>query len=275
MSNMNLLKRTLTCVLGIPALFALIYFLPMMNFIGISILVMALSLFGTIEMSKMAFGKIHFLSFFSWIFVLLCYLGNNIYTEYFFASLVMICVFWNVRRGEKDNFKSSITEVSKLLLVVFYPSFFLSYLVRFFSLDNVNAFVIFMYLVLVFSNDIFAYVFGMLFGKNNKGIFKVSPNKSIAGFAGGFLSCIGICFLYCMLLKNHLPYMEVSDKLIISITMSILANIGDLAESTFKRSANVKDSGNVIPGRGGVLDCVDSICATAPFIYFIFRDIIL
>lgn len=269
----NLAKRLLTCLLGIPALFALIFLLPMHNYCGISILVIVLAFLGSLEMSKMVFGKAHPLAFVSWLCVALtCFFPNSF--EYSIAYLFLLAICWNIRRGESDGFKSSIENTAKLLLVIIYPSFFLSYLVRFFALKNVNAYVITMYLVLVFSNDIFAYVFGMLFGKNNKGIFKVSPKKSIAGFIGGFVSCIGICFLYTYLFKKNLPYMNISDRLVLGFTISIVANIGDLAESVFKRSANVKDSGNIIPGRGGVLDCVDSICATAPFVFYIFRDMI-
>lgn len=270
--NSNLFKRTCTCVLGVPALFALIYFLPMYNFIGITVLVAVLTLLGTIEMSKLVLKEVHYIAFLSWIYTIF----PEDFSEYFLVFIIINCLCLSIKGGEKDNFKSSIDKCAKLVFICIYPAFFMRFLVRFFALSNVNAFVIFLYLVLVFSNDIFAYVFGMLFGKNNRGIFKVSPKKSVAGFIGGFLSCIGICFLYTFLLQNQLPRTYLfGEKLLIAILVSVLANMGDLIESVIKRSADVKDSGNLIPGRGGVLDCIDSICTTAPIIFFIFRDIVL
>lgn len=269
--NSNLFKRTLTCIFGIAFLFAITFFLPMHNFIGLTVAIAVLTLLGSAEMSKIVLGKVCFPVYFSWIYTVL----PQKYAEYYLFLLILTCFAVQIKKGEKDNFKTAVNDMAKLLSVSLYPAFFMRYAVKFFSLENVNAFVIFLYLVLVFSNDIFAYVFGMLLGKNNRGIFKVSPKKSIAGFIGGFISCIGMAFLFCFVCRNNLPSIGTGEKLLLGILMSLLADIGDLLESSLKRSADIKDSGTIIPGRGGVLDSIDSICATAPVIFFIFRDIIL
>lgn len=268
----NLAQRIITCVIGIPLLAVLIFCLPQNNFIGFSILTMFLALLGSIEMSKMLFGKIHPLSCLSWIMVLMQYVSDA--GEVFFVLLLLASLIIEIKNGENDNFKGSLSLTSKYVLMILYPSFFLTYIIKFLALEKTNSYVVLLYLLMVFANDIFAYVVGMLFGRSNAGVFKVSPKKSIAGFVGGFVFCIGICFGYTCIFKDKLPQMTNLMKAGLGICISVFANAGDLAESVFKRSANIKDSGKAVPGRGGILDCIDSISATAPFIYFIFRDLL-
>lgn len=268
----NLVQRIITCVVGVPLIAGLIFLLPQNNFIGLSILAMLLALLGSLEMSKILFKEVRVLSCLAWIAVLMEYLSAN--GEVFMVLLALVSLFIEIKQGEKDNFKASLENSAKNLLSVVYPSFFIVYLIKFLALENTNRYSVLLYLILVFSNDIFAYVFGMLFGRSNAGILKVSPKKSIAGFIGGFLSCIGICFLYTCIFASELPALSVFEKAGLGVCISIFGNAGDLAESVFKRSAGIKDSGNIIPGRGGILDCVDSIVSTAPFIYFVFSGIV-
>lgn len=268
----NLAQRIITCVIGIPLLAVLIFFLPQNNFIGFSIFTMLLALLGSMEMSKLLFDKVHPLACLSWITLLMQYLADS--GELFFVLLILASLFTEIKNGEKENFRESLSLTSKYVLMTVYPAFFLTYIVKFLALDRTNSYVVLLYLLLVFANDIFAYVVGMLFGRSNAGVFKVSPKKSIAGFIGGFVFCIGLCFAYTGIFREKLPEMTNLMKAGLGICISIFANAGDLAESVFKRSANVKDSGSIVPGRGGVLDCIDSICATAPVVYFFFKDLI-
>lgn len=268
----NLAQRIITCLVGIPLLAVLIFFLPQNNFIGFGIFTMLLALLGSFEMSRILFGKIHPVACVSWIMVLMEYLTGQ--SEVIIVLLLIAALAIEIKNGEKEDFRTSLSDTSKYLLMVLYPSFFLTYIIKFLSLESTNSFAVLMYLLLVFSNDIFAYVFGMLFGRSNAGIVKVSPKKSLAGFIGGFVCCIALCFGYSELFADKLPAMTVLQKAGLGICISIFANVGDLAESVFKRSAGIKDSGNIVPGRGGVLDCIDSICTTAPFIYFFLKDLV-
>lgn len=135
------------------------------------------------------------------------------------------------------------------------------------SLNNshnfgLEAFILF---VLIWSSDSFAYFFGRLFGKH-KMAPKISPKKTWEGFIGGVICTLILGFF----IEQYLPEMR-GNWLIIGFLVSIFAPLGDLVESQLKRTFGVKDSGNIIPGHGGVLDRLDSfiICAPVIYIYFI------
>ena len=114
--------------------------------------------------------------------------------------------------------------------------------------------------------DSFAWFFGILFGKSTRGFVAASPNKSLVGFIGGIIGSLGCGFV----LKYFFPAaISISNLnlVILGIITSVSAIIGDLIESVFKRSCDIKDSGNLIPGRGGVLDSIDSVVIAAPIFY--------
>lgn len=269
MKTSNLIKRIITCVLGIPALIALIFLLPQHNFIGFSVLVIAFAFLGSLEMSEMIFGKKTFLSYISFFTVFVSYFHSSL-TDLCLIILIIGVFAFEIKHGEKDSFKNSVLSMAKNILILLYPSYFMTFAIRFIQSKDVNSYVILLFLLLVFSNDIFAYVFGMLFGRNNAGIFKVSPKKSIAGFAGGTLGCIAVCLVYFALFGSHMIFFTPIERILLAFASSVAANIGDLAESVIKRCCNVKDSGAVIPGRGGILDCSDSIMTASVFFYIIF-----
>ena len=98
----------------------------------------------------------------------------------------------------------------------------------------------------------------------------IQNTGSPAGFLGGNIGCIAMCLAFFALFKSHLPALNVCHQIILSLVSSIMANVGDLAESVIKRCCNVKDSGSIIPGRGGILDCTDSIMAVSVLFYVVF-----
>lgn len=120
--------------------------------------------------------------------------------------------------------------------------------------------------VLIWINDSFAYLIGSNFGRQ-KLFESVSPKKTVEGFLGGvFFSAIGSYFIF-----KYTNNLEFSNWLIISVIISVFGTIGDLIESKYKRQANVKDSGNLMPGHGGLLDRLDSAIFVAPFIYLFLK----
>jgi phosphatidate cytidylyltransferase len=122
-----------------------------------------------------------------------------------------------------------------------------------------------MLFLLVFGNDTFAYIFGMWLGKSNRNIFTVSPNKSLAGFIGGIASSITIAVLWISFIPAMARMFNIIEGIALGLVVSIISNIGDLIESALKRGANVKDSGTIIMGRGGIMDSIDSLLISAPF----------
>jgi phosphatidate cytidylyltransferase len=113
---------------------------------------------------------------------------------------------------------------------------------------------------IVWGADSGAYMFGRLFGKH-KLAPKVSPGKTWEGFFGGLLSSAIIAWLFAMLA----PLTVSPGTLVICAVIATLASVlGDLTESMFKREAGIKDSGNLIPGHGGILDRIDSLTAAVP-----------
>lgn len=120
-------------------------------------------------------------------------------------------------------------------------------------------------LIATWSNDTFAYFAGRAFGKH-KLYAKVSPKKTWEGFAGGAVGSVGMLFLARAVFPNAFGHFTATDLLFIGVPAAALAPVGDLAESLFKRSHGVKDSGNTIPGHGGMLDRVDALFFVAPWV---------
>lgn len=115
-------------------------------------------------------------------------------------------------------------------------------------------------ILLIWSNDTFAYLGGSFFGKN-KMIERVSPGKTWEGTIIGVLVTFGLSFLLPHLIagSNAIYWM------VCGLLVPVLATLGDLLESLMKRYAGVKDSGNIMPGHGGILDRFDSLIFVSPF----------
>lgn len=114
----------------------------------------------------------------------------------------------------------------------------------------------------IWLNDTGAYLFGTAFGKH-KMAPNISPKKSWEGFVGGVFL---VTFISTLLWVFNLLGIE---YIFYSIIISLAATVGDLLESVFKRRSGVKDSGNLLPGHGGVLDRFDSILLASPILFFI------
>ena len=140
-------------------------------------------------------------------------------------------------------------------------------LVIFFSLPNIfgeyNPYIVFSFLALIWISDSAAYVFGVTFGK--RPLFKtVSPKKSIEGFVGGLSFAIMLSIIFSFYLSLNITLLQ---WIILGLLTGCTGTLGDLVQSQFKREAGVKDSGNLLPGHGGLYDRMDSIIFAAPIIY--------
>ncbi|MDP8034336.1 phosphatidate cytidylyltransferase [Pasteurella atlantica] len=129
-----------------------------------------------------------------------------------------------------------------------------------------GAFLLLYVLVLVWSADSGAYFFGRALGKH-KLAPKVSPGKSIEGAIGGLVTAGVVSFIFLQVNPSDMlsAKLNMAAFIVVSILTVAISILGDLTESMFKRQAGVKDSSNLIPGHGGILDRIDSLTAAVPF----------
>jgi len=195
------------------------------------------------------------------VYVLIMWFGTS-FSELSFQilflvlGLVSIYEMWKLRKG-----KSKVYAFVYVLL----PFFLIHYFGKIES-DNLNSVfdpsLILLMFILTWTFDTFAYLFGVRFGKTRI-MPSVSPKKSWEGFAGGFVFTVLASFIT----TNYFLEVDNSIALGISLFLPFTATLGDFTESYFKRKASVKDSGNFIPGHGGMLDRMDAFMITIPVLY--------
>ena len=197
----------------------------------------------------------------------------------FFCVIVMGGFLWQLRRPVDG--KNTVTEVAVTALGFVYVAVLFSFILRLLFLpengDSVprdavpGAWLVIWLVAVTKFADMGAYITGSLIGKH-KMIPHISPGKTWQGFGGGLVfSLIAGCGLYALKQGELTDLRDWGWVIGLSLLLSLLAIIGDLAESVLKRSIGVKDSGNTLPGIGGALDLIDSLCFTAPVLYFILR----
>ena len=131
-----------------------------------------------------------------------------------------------------------------------------------------GAFLLLWLLAVTKFTDMGAYITGSAIGRH-KMIPHISPAKTWEGFAGAlFFAQLAACGLYALFPGQLAFFGNWGHVITLGFLLALLAVIGDLAESVVKRALNTKDSGNMLPGIGGSLDLIDSICFTAPALYF-------
>ena len=195
------------------------------------------------------------------VYVTIMWLGTS-YSEATFSLLfavlgiVSIYEMWKLRRGK--------TKVLAFLYVLI--PFFIIQLFGMTDHDYPNSpfdpSLILLMFVLTWTFDTFAYLFGVRFGKT-KIMPSVSPKKSWEGFAGGFFFTV----IVSLITAHYFLAIENSIVLAISLFIPFTATLGDFIESHYKRQAGVKDSGDFIPGHGGMLDRMDAFMITIPVLY--------
>ena len=183
-----------------------------------------------------------------------------------FNLFLLACFFLSVYEWTKMRKGKSFYYIG-IIFVIY--SFYTIYLIR----DLNNNYIIFFFILSVcVSTDIGGYVFGKIF-KGPK-LISISPNKTYAGLIGSFiLTILSIIFLFekgsFFNVETNVTYLTY----LLAIIISIISQIGDIVISYFKRLSNIKDTGNIIPGHGGLLDRADGIIFAFPFTYLILSTI--
>lgn len=146
------------------------------------------------------------------------------------------------------------------ILYVALPFSLLNYIAT--TNQNYNYQLLFGFFFILWSNDSGAYLVGSSIGKH-KLFLRVSPGKTWEGSFGGAVASYGVAYL----ISGWYTCISRTDWMVIATILIVIGSLGDLVKSIFKRSINVKDSGTILPGHGGILDRFDSLIMSAPFVF--------
>ena len=273
-------NRVLVALIGVPLLLFIyagesffrinLYGLPMLIFTNLVIGI------GTYEFYKMIkiLGKEVYDKFGIIVAITipnLVYLSNrSSYLEQKLITVVLIVVtiFMLTYRVFKNQIKGTLEKVSYTLLGIIYVSVFFSQIINLYFLGMIFPLIL---QVLVWVSDTSAGIVGVAIGRKffKNGFTEISPKKSVEGALGSIIFT-GLAFMLIVVLYiekiNGATGGEVFLSFIIGAIISVVAQIGDLIESLFKRECGVKDSGTILMGHGGVLDRFDSMILVLPFV---------
>jgi phosphatidate cytidylyltransferase len=148
------------------------------------------------------------------------------------------------------------------ILFPFYTLFKLGTFSNYKVSDNFNSQMLFGFFIIIWTYDTGAYLSGRFLGKH-KLFERISPKKTWEGFIGGIILAI----IAAIIISKYFTTFEMFDWIFIAIIATVTATFGDLTESMLKRSAEIKDSGTILPGHGGILDRFDSVLFAAPAVF--------
>jgi phosphatidate cytidylyltransferase len=198
-------------------------------------------------------------------------LGALFPIAYYFPSdslvFVIACLSLFIFNFSRKRKEQALVNTAVTVFGLVYVAWFLSFLIKMRYLTDGGLWVFYTVLI-VKLGDGAAYFWGKSFGRT-KLIEHISPNKSVEGAVAGFLTTV----VTSVVSTFYLPDAPMGHLLLLGILVAFLAELGDLAESLIKRDVGVKDSGE-LPGLGGVLDILDSLLLTAPFVYYYITTII-
>lgn len=177
------------------------------------------------------------------------------------ALVLVVLVFYCM--APKASAEGMAAKAAFMVLGAFYIGTFGAFVGLLRELEY-GVFWVFALLAMTWLNDTFAYFFGHKFGRKKLAPL-ISPGKTWEGFFGGMLGTAVGFFAFWLLIPNDV---SLAQGFFLIPLVGIFGPLGDLCESLIKRHFHVKDSGNVIPGHGGMLDRIDALLFTAPIVYF-------
>ncbi len=276
----NTAKRLLLFFTAIPILIIMVWFDPTPQLFVMNIFAICAGIGASMETGKLFGMRIHrwrtrfgaailgavpaFLGF------LVILLGWDIMVFYAGIMITLTVVLTYVLSvfPEEDKKVSFYAKAGVALTLTIYPGAFIGHFILFTLLDH-SKLIILLFFLTIFLNDSLAYVGGKLFGKYSNHPFPLSPKKTTIGLIFGLVTSVVFMGIGSVIFPQLFPLGPLSAMLLGLVT-GALGVAGDLLESGFKRSAGVKDSGNLIPGRGGIMDSLDSAIFAAPIFFFAF-----
>jgi phosphatidate cytidylyltransferase len=188
---------------------------------------------------------------------------------------ILTCTILFIREifhRREEDFQKVLFRLSGYFFIMVYPGYFSSFAVRITSFPEAGV-VLLSFMAATYLNDSAAWASGMMWGRGNRNILTVSPNKSLVGFIFGFFASIIVISAFRMTFPSVFPISFIAAAALGSV-LGITTILGDLTESALKRSGVVKDSGKIIPGRGGLLDSIDSPLFNAPLFYYLYKILV-
>lgn len=258
----TLLQRIISAILGVSMIWGLWAFLGVL---GLKLLAVIAVLVGGWELVGILFRPSDLNSHrFTFYFFLICIFALSTLTPpnaalIFAFFSICFCLLSLLTQKKFTSLEALTSFQAKSILGFFYVGLLPSFAVRILDLpQGVGWFLLL--LGVVFSGDIGAYFTGMSLGRR-KLMPLVSPKKTIEGALGGLVCSTIVGGLGAVLLGKPIAFV-----LLLSTATAIVAQFGDLFESQLKRVADVKDSGRIMPGHGGVLDRIDGVLFASPII---------
>ena len=256
-------KRWATGVIAVPILFLTIAYGTETIF---TLLIIIAALVGVTEYNRMVFGtglwreKVETLAV-ALLILIAAAARDRVLLVAVLSFAVMAILMLNLLRIREEGL--DMIRVGKVILGVMYVPLLMSHFILI-RQEPAGIRWIFFILVLAFSGDIAAYYVGKGMGRR-KLLPEVSPGKTVEGTIGLFAGSIIGCILFRQL---FFPILPVSHTVILGLVGSVAGQLGYLCESALKRAADVKDSGTLLPGHGGILDRLDCLMFITPFVYY-------
>lgn len=254
------MKRILSSVILIPILYLIVWKLLPAFFVG---LVAVAAAIGQYEFYRMVQNKgikpLAPLGIALGFLLVLIFPGMN-GIVYMTLTLLLITL---TRLFSSRPVEGAIEDISVTFLGIYYVALLFAFQVAIRMGADGKSWLVFMYLV-IWASDTGAYYAGTNLGRH-KLYPKISPHKSVEGLIGGVLAAMAVAHL-CRVW--FLPVLTVKEATLLGFILVVAGTLGDFVESLLKRSAGVKDSGNIIPGHGGMLDRMDSMLFAAPVLYY-------
>ena len=177
--------------------------------------------------------------------------------------VLMLLILSVLFMGTSENHASTMTHIGISFFGILYIAFLLSHVSLIRNLPDGKQWALFL-MATVWAGDISALSGGSLFGRH-KLYPKISPKKTYEGLIGGILGSIVVALVFGLFFLSEV---ESGVLVLLAMGIGIFGQLGDFSESMIKRSAQVKDSGDLIPGHGGMLDRLDSFLFSSPFLYY-------
>ena len=262
------LKRWTSALIGFPIV-AIILIFGNKYIIDIAFSIIAiLALYEYFNSFKEDNKKIRWIAYIDALCIAFIHIIPSEYILKTIAAIIPISILVLFAQVILSNMKYTIKDIAITVFGICYIVVFMMYIPIIRQTEN-GIFKIWYLFIAAWGTDTAAYLIGRKFGKHH--FTEVSPNKSIEGCIAGVVGAILLMLLYTYICNTffgmNFNYLYI---IIVSIVMSIVGQLGDLAASSIKRYTKIKDFSNLIPGHGGILDRIDSVLFIAPFAYFLF-----